>query len=382
MTTVYLIRHGEAEGNIYRRAQGFYNSNLTKHGLSQVARLAERFKDIPVDCVYSSDLKRAYQTVKAIADTKGLTVTKSEKLREINMGTMEDKPWGDMPRLHKELNDNWTNDPHKCKFEDGESPVEARDRFFEEFMSIVNQNEGKNIVIGAHGAVIRYFLYRAKDICVREKDAISWCDNTAVAKLVINNGKIDVEFMNDSSHIEDMKTPFSQKRWWEMSEEEMQTGLNLWFRPVDLEKEFDILCEFMLDFYKIAYNDISKFNKDEFLIECKKSQEISPESVSFGMLSDNIAGISRIDLLISNENIGFIGNIALSEQYRGSIYAPQIIGHFVSQYRNLGKDTLRARVSKDNPRAIKFYEKIGFVQNGELKNQNGDHFLMDLDLNV
>ncbi|MBE6995878.1 MAG: histidine phosphatase family protein, partial [Ruminococcaceae bacterium] len=32
MTTIYLIRHAEAEGNLYRIAQGQGNSNLTDRG--------------------------------------------------------------------------------------------------------------------------------------------------------------------------------------------------------------------------------------------------------------------------------------------------------------------------------------------------------------
>ena len=56
MTTLYLIRHAEAEGNLYRRIQGWYNSLITDHGFLQIEALARRFRDIPVDAVYSSDI--------------------------------------------------------------------------------------------------------------------------------------------------------------------------------------------------------------------------------------------------------------------------------------------------------------------------------------
>ena len=42
MTSIYLIRHAEAEGNLYRIAQGQYNSILTDRGWRQVAALARR----------------------------------------------------------------------------------------------------------------------------------------------------------------------------------------------------------------------------------------------------------------------------------------------------------------------------------------------------
>ena len=40
MTTIYLIRHAEAEGNRYRRAHGWYNSTITDRGYLQIAALA------------------------------------------------------------------------------------------------------------------------------------------------------------------------------------------------------------------------------------------------------------------------------------------------------------------------------------------------------
>ena len=54
-TTLYVIRHAEAEGNLYRRIHGQYNSNVTANGLRQIEALEARFRDIPVDAVYASD---------------------------------------------------------------------------------------------------------------------------------------------------------------------------------------------------------------------------------------------------------------------------------------------------------------------------------------
>ena len=52
MTTIYLIRHAEAEGNLYRRAHGWYNSTITDRGYHQIAALAKRFADTKFDAVY------------------------------------------------------------------------------------------------------------------------------------------------------------------------------------------------------------------------------------------------------------------------------------------------------------------------------------------
>lgn len=383
MTTVYIVRHAEAEGNVYCRAQGQYNSNLTKFGQSQLPYLVERFRDIDVDVIYASSLKRAYLTVKAIGDDKGLDVIKSDNLRELGMGNLEDIPWAELPHIDKDMFYKWNYEPHKCVFEGGEGPKQSADRFYDEFLNIVEENQGKNIVIGSHGAVIRYFLYKIKGIDLSQTKALEWCENTGITKVIVHNdGSIEVEYMFDVSHLEGIKSPFSIPKDWKLTDEQREIGFHLWFRNVDLDTEFDILCDYMRDFYINAYQSDEKFNSEEFLIECKKSQEKFDKSVQFAILHDQIVGVSRIDVLISTDNIGYIGNIAITPNYRGGNFAPQIIGNFVCHYRNLGKDTLRARVSKNNPRAIKFYEKLGFVNSGEMSNKNGEHYLMDLDLRV
>ena len=67
MTKIYLIRHAEAEGNLYRLAHGHYDSLITERGYQQIAALRRRFADIPVDAVYSSDLRRAMATARGSA---------------------------------------------------------------------------------------------------------------------------------------------------------------------------------------------------------------------------------------------------------------------------------------------------------------------------
>ena len=56
MTEIYLIRHTQAEGNRYRIMQGHWDGGVTARGERQIELLAARFREIPVDAVYSSDL--------------------------------------------------------------------------------------------------------------------------------------------------------------------------------------------------------------------------------------------------------------------------------------------------------------------------------------
>ena len=52
MTEIFLIRHTQAEGNIYRMMQGFWDGAVTEAGVRQQRALRERFLSVPVDKVY------------------------------------------------------------------------------------------------------------------------------------------------------------------------------------------------------------------------------------------------------------------------------------------------------------------------------------------
>ncbi len=55
-TKIFLVRHAEAEGNLFRVAHGQYDSNITPQGYRQLAYLRRRFQGERLDAVYGSDL--------------------------------------------------------------------------------------------------------------------------------------------------------------------------------------------------------------------------------------------------------------------------------------------------------------------------------------
>ena len=112
MTTIYLIRHAEAEGNVFRRIHGQYDSCVTPNGRRQIAALAQRFAGIPVDAVYASDLKRTCLTATAIYRQKGLPLHRDARFREVGLGPWEDTPFGALerrypPQLHAFSHDSY-----------------------------------------------------------------------------------------------------------------------------------------------------------------------------------------------------------------------------------------------------------------------------------
>ena len=94
MTKIYLVRHAEAEGNLYRIAHGHYNGLITDwRGPKQIRALAQRFEGIRVDAVYSSDLYRTQTTAQAVYVPKHLPLHTSPAFREVHMGAWEGHTW-------------------------------------------------------------------------------------------------------------------------------------------------------------------------------------------------------------------------------------------------------------------------------------------------
>ncbi len=66
-----LVRHGATEWNLKKRAQGHADIALTEEGRKQAIHAANELAHLDLVAVYSSDLQRAYDTAKVIADSHG-----------------------------------------------------------------------------------------------------------------------------------------------------------------------------------------------------------------------------------------------------------------------------------------------------------------------
>ena len=78
MKKLYLVRHGESDGNATMSFLPDHQGGLTKKGMGQAEKLAKRFRKIPIDVIISSDYKRAADTAKIIrrATRKRIVITK------------------------------------------------------------------------------------------------------------------------------------------------------------------------------------------------------------------------------------------------------------------------------------------------------------------
>lgn len=77
MKTVYLVRHGESEGNAGTHYQNA-GTPLTNLGREQAAFMAERASRLGIDALLSSTMTRALQTAEIIREKTGVPVVPSD----------------------------------------------------------------------------------------------------------------------------------------------------------------------------------------------------------------------------------------------------------------------------------------------------------------
>lgn len=87
MITLYLARHGQTEENIARIFQGHMPGTLTAEGMAQAEALHDALRDIPLDALVSSDLKRCVDTARMAVGDRGLPWEQTALLREIDWGS-------------------------------------------------------------------------------------------------------------------------------------------------------------------------------------------------------------------------------------------------------------------------------------------------------
>ena len=203
MTTIYLIRHAEAEGNLYRRAHGWYNSTITDRGYRQIAALTKRFTDTKFDAVYSSDRFRTMITALSIYKTHGLPLRTVRALREIDVGYWEDTPWAELERIDPEQLANFSNDSQNWHVPGCESFAEVRERMRKALTEIAEAHPNGTVAVFSHGMAMRIIVGTLQGMTLHEIDRTGHAENTAVAKLEYKNGTFNVIFRDDASHLGD-----------------------------------------------------------------------------------------------------------------------------------------------------------------------------------
>ena len=194
MAILIIFRHGQSVWNLENKFTGWVDVELTEKGMQEARNAGEKLKPYEFDLAYSSDLKRAQNTLTLALDVARKTVP------TIYNKALNERMYGDLQGLDKaETTLKYGEDQVKIwrrSFDipppNGESLKDTADRVIPYFQSEIEPQlkAGKNIVIVAHGNSLRaLIMYLEK---MTPKEILEFEIGTAVPRLYELNKDLKV----------------------------------------------------------------------------------------------------------------------------------------------------------------------------------------------
>lgn len=187
-TELLIIRHAKSIANDTGMFGGITDYDLSQEGIKQSDALALKLKDIDVDKIYSSPLKRAINTIKPTATMKNLEINVVDDLREINVGSWENISRDILRKMYPEENRYIDETEFYTGMIGQEETLDVSNRMYNAILKIAKDNIGKKVIITSHIVAIRAFLCKIMNIPFEEtKEKIGNLENTSITKIIYNS---------------------------------------------------------------------------------------------------------------------------------------------------------------------------------------------------
>jgi broad specificity phosphatase PhoE len=196
---IYLVRHAKSEANDLKKYTGWLDVDLSDRGKIEAIHSKRLFDGMKVDSVYSSTLKRAYETAEIIFGD-GITVKQLDDFKELNVGAFEMKTHDELMTEYPDLYTGWITDPTTSTPPDGENLYDYYDRVARGFGEVLRDNIGKTAVIVAHGGVIRCIVLHVLNMKLNDIWKIK-VDNLSVSLVQHYGEKRALTLLNDTCHL-------------------------------------------------------------------------------------------------------------------------------------------------------------------------------------
>lgn len=194
-----LIRHGRS-ADVVPGSDEAADPPLHELGRTQAAALAGRLADVAIDAVYSSHLRRAYDTALPLAAPRGLPVEVRRDLEEVRLGDWGRGEFrrraavGDPEFLAWARTGRWDGIPG------GEGDRAFRERVTGVIDALVPQHRGGRIAVVAHGGSINAYLAHVLGL---ERSIWMTVENTSITVVRVGPDGPTVVTVNDCHHLYD-----------------------------------------------------------------------------------------------------------------------------------------------------------------------------------
>lgn len=196
---IYLVRHGKKEGDsdILNDA---LDGDLTKEGVKQAEKLAERMKTEPIEVIVSSAKKRAVQTAEILRKnhSKVKQIDIIEDIRPRKVGEFEGQP---KEALKKKAEERGVP-AYLYRPAGGESFEDVYKTAKKVYDHIVSTYKGKNILVVGHKGFNKAFIGAATQLGIPEANRLEQSEAGLTILEVGNYRVAKALVVNDTKHLD------------------------------------------------------------------------------------------------------------------------------------------------------------------------------------
>jgi broad specificity phosphatase PhoE len=304
---IYLIRHGETDFNKQNKEWGQEDISLNDCGIVQSDKLAKLLKNIELNKLFSSDLKRAMQTSQKISEVCNIKITADKRLNEYDPGEVDPS------------SERWI-EKYKEMLESGMSKYEIRPfggeniwdliKRTKSFLEDLEKEKGTMAVIahsGVNAALINLSQGREKSDFISIKQ-----DNACINILEFSDREWKIKAINDSDHITDIKP---KKENYKNQDEIKNTAREYVLDKLkDASKEIYLVGDIVSNKFGLYDRPYKRYRGStiETCVILKKDFEI-PKEWKISMMTENIKkyeiGNIKVNGVKHKVNVTFIQGI-------------------------------------------------------------------------
>ncbi|MGM9929549.1 MAG: histidine phosphatase family protein [Bacillus sp. (in: firmicutes)] len=204
MLTLYLVRHGQTEWNVMHKMQGRGNGELTEKGVADAKALARRLADTPIDKIYSSSSKRAYETAKLIDSDRHIPLETSDDLQEMYFGEWDGQFVDDVKARYPQEYETFWEAPHLFEGVNGETFSDVQKRAEKALKTILeSEKDGSNVLVVTHSIFLRVLLATIKNLPLSDVFKQNRPGNTSLTKVIVDGESLHIEFEGCVKHIQE-----------------------------------------------------------------------------------------------------------------------------------------------------------------------------------
>ena len=199
-TVTHLLRHGQTEHTPERRFSGRNDLPLSRAGRAEAEAAAHRARDLGVEVVLASPLRRTRETAEIVAGALGLPVTLDDDLVELDFGDLEGLTFDEARSKHPLAARRFLDDVTVAAPE-GESIADVSVRVARARRRVLAEHSGRTVLVVSHVTPIKLLLAAglgAGDEVVHRVfleaaslSSVAWS----------TDGRTSVRLVNDTSHL-------------------------------------------------------------------------------------------------------------------------------------------------------------------------------------